>query len=338
MKIHVIFTGGTIGSKTGSDGYISPSEDMPYRLLELYRKNYECAADFITKEPYRILSENLKAENLIGLIQCVQQVISEENPEGIIITHGTDTLQYTAAVLGYVFGGSNVPVVLVSSDFVLDDLRANGLTNFAYAVKFIQGGYGNGVFVSYCNQGGIPYIHRATRLQTHTSYSADVFSTADSWYGRFVAGMYEPNPNYRTCPGRKELFEEGNSIRLRQASSVLRIVPYPGMTYPHIPQGTKAVLHESFHSGTIGMDESLKEFATDANARNIPIYLTGLSQQEAEYETVDAYRRLGIIPLPESATIAQYCKLWLITDNDLSLELMNESVAEDLLFEQKSIL
>ena len=51
---------------------------------------------------------------------------------------------------------------------------------------------------------------------------------------------------------------------------------------------------------------------------------------EAEYESVGCCRKLGIQPLRESAAISQYCKLWLLISNGLSLsEYMGQSVAED---------
>lgn len=86
--------------------------------------------EFFVEEPYRILSENMNAGYVNRLADCVRKVMARNDSEGIIITHGTDTLQYTAALLSYVFGTDCVPVLLVSSDFPLEDERANGMRNF----------------------------------------------------------------------------------------------------------------------------------------------------------------------------------------------------------------
>ena len=150
MKIKVIFTGGTIGSSVGSDGYISPNGNQPYKLLEMYKEKYmkiDTQSDvvFDTEEPYRILSENLDAKHENLLIQTVARALQDKNTDGIIITHGTDTLQFSAAILGYVFGTKTIPIMIVSSDFPLEDKRANGLINFAYAVEFIKYQRGTGV-------------------------------------------------------------------------------------------------------------------------------------------------------------------------------------------------
>lgn len=366
MKVGTIFTGGTIGSQIDQSGYIVTGQAAPFVLLELYKKQVEHETEFVIKEPYRILSENLRAANLEMLIQCVEECLQNEELDGLIVTHGTDTLQYTASILGYVFGGSEIPIVLVSSNYVLTDSRANGLTNFRYAVEFIKQckrnvigkkAAGKGVFVSYCNQGGDPTIHRATRLQPPVPFSDDVSSVGYSWYGRFEGGSYVANPWYGAREGFqsiRELIEQnrengeltGNishqrdgwsrdslSARLSEkASEIMRIVPYVGMIYPEIPDGTKAVLHESYHSGTICINEDLKRFAKQAEKMQVPIYLTGLSQHEKAYETVKAYEELGIHPLPESSVIAQYCKLWLAVSSQLDVRMiMNTAVAEDFL-------
>lgn len=382
MRIGTIFTGGTIGSQVDQNGYIATRQTAPFVLLELYRSQFGDTVEFVTREPYRILSENLQASNILALIQCVEECLQTEDLNGLIVTHGTDTLQYTSAILGYMFGNVKIPIVLVSSNYVLEDSRANGLTNFRYAVEFIkycsgktdsekllrkesyqqmdnQRKYGTGVFVSYCNIGDVPTIHRATRLQPPVPFSDYVSSVGDSWYGRFEKGSYVANSDYKTREGWSsfpemliENRESGQTIgnvdvlhqssmqvndskRIRlseQAVGILRIIPCVGMVYPELSSDIKAVLHESFHSGTICISEELKFFAERAREQGIPIYLTGLSEHEKSYETVKSYESLGIQPLPGSAVIAQYCKLWLAVSNQIELTaVMNTAIAEDFL-------
>jgi len=188
MRILTVFTGGTIGSLVGSDGKISTEEATKYLLIDEYEKKYGKKSEFDTIEPYRILSENLKANHLTELIAVLQKVFTEKTYDGVIITHGTDTLQYTSAALQYVFGAVDFPIILVSSDFVLTDPKANGLINFAAAVDFIEGKYGTGVFVSYCNPGENPKFHRGTRMQNSLSFAADVNSILGGEYGSFAEG------------------------------------------------------------------------------------------------------------------------------------------------------
>lgn len=338
MKICTIFTGGTIGSRLNISGRISPDETSPYRLLEMFKEKYQENITFITKEPYCILSENLNAGRLRLLIDCVNTTLMDQTLNGIIITHGTDTLQYSAAILDYIFGNARIPIVLVSSDFILDDKRANGLTNFYHAIRFIEEANARGVFVSYKNTHDIPYIHRGTRLSSPYQLSADLNSVKNSYYARFEekngTTVLVKNPEYYISPDNMPCFGiSPEKIRLHEdASMILRILPYVGMPYPNPSAHTRAVLHESYHSGTICISRALEAFCQETAKRNIPVFLTGLSSSEAAYETVASYQKLNIIPLRESASIAQYCKLWLALSNDIPpAQLMLQSVAQDII-------
>lgn len=331
MRVCTIFTGGTIGSRVSLEGVISPHSSMAYRLLECYTRQYGTDIDFCIEEPFQILSENLSSENLLHLINTLLNVLNKVKPDGIIITHGTDTLQYTAAVLGYIFAEADVPIVIVSSNYVLDDSRANGLINFKSALDFIKGDYGKGVFVSYQNTGDMPTIHCGTRLQPPEAFSDSVYSVSQSWFGKFDNGKFITNKQFYRNTEQYKLFSSAEEIKLIKCTNqILRIIPYPGMGYPELTENIKVVLHESYHSGTIAISQQLEEFAARAQKLNIPIYLTGLSMNEAKYETVEKYRSFGILPLEESSVISQYCKLWLALSNNLDIiKVMNRSAALD---------
>lgn len=350
MKITVIFTGGTISSTAGSDGYISPDEDKPLRLLDMYQKLYRekgensVLPDFQIKKPFQVLSENMSADYLNCLIAYIEKILEENESSGIIVTHGTDTLQYTAAVLSYVFGVKCVPIMLVSSDFPLEDDRANGLINFCYAVDFIRNGYGRGVFACYCNQGETPVIHRGTRLQGHIPYSASMYSIKNSYYGKYEKDGYLPNRLYTSaaavaasnirCYNCMADLKEDNFIKYKLCDNngeIMWIRPFVGMNYPVVTEKTKAVLHDSYHSGTIGISGELKDFMRQAEIQGISVYITGAGSDEKNYETVREYQKLGICILPQISPIAAYCKLWLALSNGLDVEqVMKACIADDI--------
>ncbi len=340
MKIKVIFTGGTIGSSVGNDGYIAPNEAQPYKLINMYQEIYGTEdVTFFMEEPYRILSENLDSTHVNQLIDTVERALCEADFDGIIITHGTDTLQYGAGILGYVFGTETIPVVLVSSDFPLEDQRANGCINFACAVDFIKNQRGKGVFVSYCNKHETPKIHRATRLMAHQQYLADVCSVNGEIYGSYsdlnIGKSYFKNSLYSFEKSNyKSICElqraEGIPHLSENGSAILWIRPYVGMVYPEVIDRYKAILLDSYHSGTIGISDDLQNFMEGAKEKKIPVFLTGLSSDESAYETVGMYREMGIEVLPEISNIAAYCKLWLALSLDLDVKVvMHACVAED---------
>ena len=111
MKLLVILTGGTIGSGFCEE-FISLNENSKNVLLDGYNH-----LQIDTVQPYTILSEQLKAEYINLLIKCVGENLNKDY-DGIIITHGTDTLQYTASALSCIYSNTSIPVVLVSSNYV----------------------------------------------------------------------------------------------------------------------------------------------------------------------------------------------------------------------------
>ena len=301
-KITVVFTGGTIGSSRAG-GVISPDAENGSLLLDLYKQKYG-AAEFDTVAPYTILSENLCAENLLALRECVSKAL-QKGCGGVIVTHGTDTLQYSAAYLDFVFGACGVPVVLVSAAYPLEDERSNGLDNFAAAVALIRSGE-KGVFVAYRNAGdSFTTIHRGRDVLPHLPLDDSVYSLFDSPCGYVKGGRFEKNPSYKPADSADL---SGNKL----CGEVLFVRPYVGMSYPEIPQNAKAVLLEGWHSGTLptGLAD-FRSFCLKAKQSGVPVYLTG-SQTGFEYASKQAFAELGIRVLPPMSPVAAYVMLWLL--------------------------
>lgn len=324
MNILVVFTGGTIGSKI-TDGYIAPEVEGHYTLIDRYqllaeRDNTE-PVDFEIIQPYNILSENLSAFHINQLITCLKDCLSEESRadgehfDGIIVTHGTDTIQYTSAALGYAFANSNIPIVLVSSNYIPDDERANGPINFYSAVEFIRYCTNNnnikGVFVSYLNDGEVPLIHRATRLLPHTAYSDKLYSIADKTYGCFKDNTFIPNNDGADVSSTDSV--QYSEIELDSQSAVLYMRPVPGQSYPSIEEHVKAILFDTYHSGTLCTDDNnFTYFINTAIKRNIPVFLTGV-ENRIGYVSTRIYKDMNIHILPKASPIAMYMKLWFLT-------------------------
>ena len=338
MRILVIFTGGTIGS-TENGSYVSPDKEKPYKLINMYKKlaiknkgSSSVIFDILT--PYQALSENINCNNFRILSECLEKV-DENAYDGVIITHGTDTLQYTAAFTGYIMAGAQIPIVLVSANYVLEDVRSNGVDNFYYAVEFICHKKGRGAFVSYRNIGDYPKIHRAARLVMHQAYSDSIYSICDSYYGYFDTEKFIYNNKYYLNDNIKyngtKMFNVPSGS---WQSGIMEVHPYPGMEYMLPKNGIKAVLHYTYHSGTIcSTTPGLKEFAEYTKSRGIPVFITGAGLG-ADYESVGCYKDFGFYVLPAASPEAMYIKLWLciINNEDTAgiAEIMQVPVADDI--------
>lgn len=308
MRILVIFTGGTIGSEASGE-YINIDGTKPYKLLQMYADAYPDEAsdiEFDTKSPYTVLSENADGNTFKKLFDAVSQGV-DAGYDGIIVTHGSDTLQYGAAVAAYAAGCDSIPVIMVASNYVLEDERANGLVNFRLAVLFIKGGYGTGVYAAYANRGDRCRIHCALELMPHRMFDDSLYSIDDECYGEFDGSRFIRSNHECAEYGRIE----GTPETPGGCTGIMCISIHPGMVCPEINDGVKAVILESYHSGTVCTDyHPFREMLDKAAARSIPVYLTGACEGQ-DYESCAEYEELGIRVLYKIPPAAAYIGVWL---------------------------
>ena len=299
MKILVVFTGGTIGSAV-SDGWIAPSDDMKYLLISKFREKTGDNIHFDAISPYTVLSENLSSEHLNKLAQCVRDNIN--GYDGVIVTHGTDTLQYSAAALAYSVD-CKVPVVLVSSNYPLEDKRANGLDNFIAAVEFIKTGGSRGVFVSYRNFGEDTCIHHATKVVAHTENFDEIYSI-----DKTPCAVYSDKIKINTdCCSESEY--KGDII-FCENPQILCISAMPGDNFRYDISKCKAVILRPYHSGTLNTSsEGFIDFCNRLKSAQIPVFVVN-GRDGVTYESAKEYKNLGLTVLPGSPFVAVYMKLW----------------------------
>lgn len=315
-NILLVFTGGTIGSRA-EGGAIATSEEAPYRLLQLFEQQYRKhqQIDFTTLRPVQILSENLAPafwETLIAAIEAQQP----ERYDGIIITHGTDTLAFTASALSLYFHALKLPILLVSSDRPLDDPEANGLGNFIAAVEFIRQRGETGVFVPYRNRGESTQIHLGSRLASSLQLSGDFISAQRQSYCDFENGLFS-EPYFR-IPDKTEIF----ALKPDFSKRILLIRPYPGLDYSCIDlDNADAVLHDLYHSGTAcsslqwGSNFSLVPFIEYCQNRNVPVYLAPSIKSENAYQSTRELMDRGATMIWNLSIECAYVKLLLAYGN-----------------------
>ncbi len=291
MRIATVFTGGTILSEEKS-GWFSIDEKNRLKLLNMIPKEFD-AESF---SPYIIHSEQLDGSYLTALINEVGKLLNKQY-EGIVVFHGTDTLQYSAAALSLAYGNTDIPVVFVSANFVLDDKRSNGADNLKYALEFIKLKIG-GVFVSYKNKGENPSIHLGHTLLEFLPYSDRLFSL-NSPYACFENDKF-------ICLSDRIFPEAKGKYSLSKNSPVLRIRAAAGMTMPQT-DNYKAVLIETYHSGTLPTESEV--FKSFCKKCKIPVYIVGVNEGK-NYESAKSYEQLNLNILPPISPVFAYIMLW----------------------------
>lgn len=309
MKLLFIFTGGTIGSTLKGD-VISTDQTKSYQLLRAYKEKYGMPFTYDVAEPYTELSENNTGAHIRILGDCIADAVKKPY-DGIVVTHGTDTLQYSASAVGYALGLHTVPVCFVAANAPLDDQKSNALDNLRGAVCFIEQKGGGGVFVTYRNSASDTVIvHRATRLLESRAYSDEVISLGDSFYGAIDRdGRFVKNPHFREADDEIEPLPTSRLEKINKRTLVLAVCP--GILYPEIPDGVKYVLLNTYHSGTLDTkSKQAKEFFLQAKKKGVTVFATGI-YGGPQYASAKLFDELGIHPIMDLSPIAAYVKLWL---------------------------
>lgn len=303
MKILVVFTGGTIGCKA-KNGFLSTDESTRYALLNNFDSKGE-GVEFSVTAPYSVLSENLSAKE-INKLQNEVAANLDKGYDGIIVTHGTDSLLYTAAALEYALGCCDIPVVLVSAAYPLDDERTNGYKNFEAAVAFIKSKAGKGVFVSYKNNDDENVnIHIATHILAYGECSADLYPITKKPFA-----LYK-NKKISVDTAADERYGKGlGVIEYCDYSGILVIESHPGDSFIYNLDEVKAVILKPYHSATLNTAcERFQLFCQGAAEKGIPVFLVN-SKGGITYESTSLFSKLNIRSLPFGTYVSAYMKIW----------------------------
>lgn len=298
LKLLLVLTGGTISTIVQGQ-VMGIHENSPYLILEKYQERNNNGAqkdfpEFDVIEPIRMLSECSRPAYLeqiyygileaLGLGKNAMEVREKRGKftrnalpyDGIIVTHGSDTLSYTAAFLSTVFSWISIPLVLTAADYPLSDERSNGLKNFSDSVDFIRQKALPGVFVIWQNKTAGETIFLAEELLEADNYQ-DCFS---SYSGQAFGEIKQ-----HFCKNKKLL-------DFHMEHEVLFLRPYPGLRYDLIAlenTNIRAVVHYLYHSATACVDVEALEGADSAGSR----------KEKEFYDNKSYYNIL---------TFAKYCK------------------------------
>ncbi len=139
-RILWITTGGTIASMPSDDGLVPQLTSQ--ELLGLFGGidgDYEVQA----YDLFDLDSSNIQPEEWRMIAQCIADKYRDY--DGIVLTHGTDTMAYTASMLSYLLRDLPVPVVFTGSQMPIQEPLSDAMGNlrcaFAMATSGVPGVY-----------------------------------------------------------------------------------------------------------------------------------------------------------------------------------------------------
>ena len=141
-KILLLTTGGTIASVPGGEGLEPMRSGVMERELEQLRTYY----DIQVRDVMCLDSSNIRPEEW----QLIAREIFEGRTgfDGIVVSHGTDTMAYTASAVTFMLPGIDLPVVFTGSQLPLADMLSDGPENLRTAFAMAASGC-PGVFLAF---------------------------------------------------------------------------------------------------------------------------------------------------------------------------------------------
>lgn len=330
-KILLLSTGGTIASRIDyRTGGVTPA----LTAAELNASVPELAtmANIETEVLFSEYSENLLPDHWIKIAEKLDSYTRSEY-EGIIIAHGTDTMQYTASALAFSLAGFPKPVVLVGSQRSSDRPSSDAALNLIAAAKFLIEVHAPGIFVVMHNNSSDDEIacNWATRVRKNHTSRRDAFKTIGGSPAYLVKGNNIEKNKLFSLPKREY------TPKIKFDNRILLLKYYPGldpeiMNYA-VNSGYQGIIIEGTGLGHVG--RIMYNAIEKAKKKGLFIGMTsqcidGMVRMTV-YDSGRDLLNLGVIPLenmiPETAVVKAMWALANSKDLNEMTRLMKENIA-----------
>ncbi|MDV0445028.1 hypothetical protein MmiAt1_05830 [Methanimicrococcus sp. At1] len=341
-KITIITTGGTIATYLNPEtGTITPSftgEDILLEVPEL-----DGFADFKIRDVFSLLSENMKPENWKELAQAIYEEI-KAGADGIIVTHGTDTMTYSAAAAAYMID-TPVPIVFTGSQRSPDRPSSDNHMNIICAARAAASDIAEVLIVMHGSMSDdFCAVHRAVKARKlHTSRrdtfkSVNMFPIANMDYFTGELTFLSDFVDYAKR-GENEL---KITPTLEEKCAIVKFTPGadPAIFDYYVEKGYKGIVLEGVGLGHVSDNwvPSLKKAAD----QKIPVVVTSQcingSTALGTYETGLAMREAGVAEAADQLTESVLVKLMWLLGQDLEYEKVKELIASEMKGDMSSMI
>jgi len=330
-KILLLTTGGTIASVEGDNGLIPKltGEELKKRIPEVAEIcDLGCKDIPIGREGKRVDSSNMQPEDWDKIAEAAHAgLVGVENYNGVVITHGTDTMAYTSAMLSFMITNLNKPVILTGSQKSIDDPITDAKKNLLDAVRTAVEGY-PGIYIVF--GGRIIKGTKASKVHTTDDKAFDSINAPLSGKikGKDVV-MKFPLP-----PGTgKVKLEKDISTKV----FLLKLIPGidPDIIDKIVSMKYKGIVIEAFGLGGVpNEDRDLREPIRKAIKEGVTVVamtqcrngITNLLDYEVGRKALDA----GIIPVSNMTVEAAVTKLMWVLGHTSEPEEAKKMMQKDL--------
>ncbi|MFT5674427.1 MAG: L-asparaginase [Paraglaciecola sp.] len=312
--IYVAYTGGTIGMRPSSQGFV-PAAGFLSETLANMPEFHRSEMPLFTIHEYDTLidSSDMSPNDWQQIAYDIYQHYDEY--DGFIILHGTDTMAYTASALSFMLENLGKPVIVTGSQIPLAELRSDGQENLLNAL-YIAANYPIAeVSLFFNNQ-----LFRGNRSR---KVDADGFNAFDS--PNFPA-LLKAGINIEVKAGKLGIIPEKKlHISEISAQPIGVVTLYPGISSDVIrntlQQPVKALILLSFGVGNAPQTPSFLAELEQANRHDIIVLnctqcLRGKVNMTG-YANGHALREVGVVSGGDMTPEAALAKLHYLLSKNL---------------------
>ncbi len=222
-KVYIAYTGGTVGMLPTERGH-APAPGQLAELLDRLPQFQAPEMPEITLREYNPLldSANMTPADWVTIGEDLKA--QQENHDGFLVLHGTDTMAYTASALSFLMEGLEKPVILTGSQIPLCETRSDALENLTTGLLLIERYAHRMCEVCICFGGRLLRGNRASKTDAE---GFDAFESPNHPLLGTIGIDFELNWNMLRRPQAQSL-----PLRVRQLgdTSVGACRLYPGMS------------------------------------------------------------------------------------------------------------
>ncbi len=324
-RICLISTGGTIAC-VPTDRGLAP-ELRAEELLDLAGVNTE-GLDISCTDLFSMDSSNIQPEEWCVIAEAIRDKV--DHCDGIVLTHGTDTMAYTASMLSFMLMGLPIPVVLTGAQYPAVYPDSDGRRNLCDAFVAASNLPG-GVYI--CFGGSVMLGCRAVKTRT-TSLNA--FESIN-----YPSIGIVNNGHFVLLHGHSGPVGFSFSTNMETHVALVKVIPgmSPALLESLADCGIKGVVIEGFGLGGV---HSFRRDHTESIRKlmqaGIPVVLTSqclYEQSSADvYEVSRPLKELGVLSAHDMTTEATITKLMWALGRARDIEsvrvIMNRNLAGEL--------
>ncbi|RYL91642.1 asparaginase [Sporolactobacillus sp. THM19-2] len=324
-RILVAATGGTISSTPHQDG-LAPGLSIN-QMAHYFEHKQDVAVDFhvlMNKD-----STNMQPEDWLAIARFIHE--NQDRYDSFIITHGTDTMAYTASALSYLLYNLQKTVVLTGSQVPVSFRRTDAKKNIKDALTFAKRANLPGVYIVF--DGKAILGTRAVKMRTK---SYDAFESINYPYIATIDGErlridFRPKSQVSVFPRHFGICPD-----------VFLLKVFPGLSpvfFDFLETHVKGLIIESFGNGGLSFENrNLTAGVKRLVQKGIPVIITTQCLEEGQnmelYEVGKRVADAGGITAGDMNTEAVVTKLmWVLaqtSDPAVVKQMMQTPIAHDL--------